>query len=84
MGTDEKNSFSNATWHDVQTLLYKIVTGEYLLDGQSFQALANSDINVIASIFNRLESSLPDKKSRETIKFLVSHMVGRKRIKKRP
>ena len=77
VATDEKKSFSNATWHDVQTLLYKIVTGEYLLDGQSFQALASSDINVIGSIFNRLESSLPDKKSRETIQFLISHMAAK-------
>jgi hypothetical protein len=75
--TDEKNSMPNATWQDVQNLLYKIVTGAYPMDGQSFQALASSDINVISSIFNRLESSLPDKKSRATIQFLLSHMVGR-------
>ncbi len=35
-GTDEKNIMPNATWQDVQNLLYKIVTGAYPLDGAVF------------------------------------------------
>ncbi len=67
----------NATWSDVQALLYKIVTGSYSMDKKQYEAIANSDINVIGSIFNNLELSLTDKKSKETIKFLLSHLTGR-------
>jgi hypothetical protein len=77
-GKNEIKGFPNATWHDVQTLLYEVVTGSYSLDEQRFDSVANSDINVIASIFENLELSLSDKKSKETIKFMVSHLVGRK------
>lgn len=75
---EENDGLPTASWQDVQTLLYEIVTGDYPLDGQSLEALANSDVSVIASIFKRLESGLPDKKSRATIQFLLSHMVGEK------
>ena len=69
--------FPNATWEDVSALLYKIVTGAYSLDKDQYNAIANNDINVIGSIFENLESTLSDKKSKETIKFLLSHLTGR-------
>lgn len=74
--TDIKE-YPNATWEDVSSLLYKIVTGAYSLDKEQYDAVANSDINVIGSIFENLESTLTDKKSKETIKFLLSHLTGR-------
>ncbi|TKB23128.1 hypothetical protein FCL47_23785 [Desulfopila sp. IMCC35006] len=73
----EIQGFPNATWDDVQSLLYKIVTGAYSIDKQQYEALATNDINVIGSIFQNLELSLTDKKSKETIKFLLSHLTGR-------
>ncbi len=69
--------YPNATWEDVSSLLYKIVTGAYSLDKEQYDAVANNDINVIGSIFENLESTLTDKKSKETIKFLLSHLTGR-------
>ena len=73
----EIKGFPNATWEDVQSLLYKIVTGAYSIDKQQYEAIATNDINVIGSIFQNLELSLTDKKSTETIKFLLSHLTGR-------
>ncbi len=71
------NGYPNATWEDVSSLLYKIVTGAYSLDKEQYDAVANNDINVIGSIFENLELTLTDKKSKETIKFLLSHLTGR-------
>ena len=73
----EVRGFPNATWDDVQSLLYKIVTGSNSLDKQQYEAIANSDVNVIGSIFENLELTLTDKKSKETIKFLLSHLTVR-------
>ena len=73
----EIKGFPNATWDDVQSLLYKIVTGAYSIDKQQYDAIANNDINVIGSIFENLELTLTDKKSKETIKFLLSHLTDR-------
>lgn len=69
--------FPNATWEDVQALLYKIVTGSYSSEKNELDSVANSDINVIASIFESLESNFTDKRSKETIQFLLSHLTGR-------
>lgn len=74
---NEIKGFPNATWDDVQSLLYKIVTGADSIDKRQHDAIANSDINVIGSIFENLELTLTDKKSKETIKFLLSHLTGR-------
>ena len=74
--TDTKE-YPNATWEDVNSLLYKIVTGAYSMDKEQYDAVVNSDINVIGSIFQNLELTLTDKKSKETIKFLLSHLTGR-------
>lgn len=74
---DSFQGFPNATWDDVQTLLYEITTGSYSLDEQGITAVANSDIDVISSVFENLELSLSDKKSKETIRFLMSHLAGR-------
>ena len=73
----EIKGFPNATWEDVQALLFKIVTGSHSTDKQELESVANSDINVIASIFESLEVSFTDKKSKETIKFLLRHLTGR-------
>jgi hypothetical protein len=70
--------FPNATWEDVQTLLYQIVTGSYSKETGNFRSVAKTDINVISSIFQSLERGLIDSKSKETIQFLVSHLTGRK------
>lgn len=70
--------FPKATWDDVQNLLYKVITGSYSSDEQSFDASVAGDINVISSIFESLELSLTDKKYKETIRFLISHLSGRK------
>lgn len=75
---NEINGFPNATWHDVQTLLYEIITGDYSLEGQGAEFVANSDVDVITSIFESLELSLSDKNSQETIRFLLSHLAKRK------
>ena len=72
------NGFPNATWHDVQTLLYEIITGDYSLDDQAVAPGAQSDVEVLTSIFASLESSFPDKKSKEAIKYLISHLTERK------
>lgn len=69
--------FPNATWDDVQALLYQIVTGAYSKESGKFRTVAKSDINVISSIFQSLERGLMDSKSKETIQFLVSHLTGR-------
>ncbi len=68
--------FQNASWHDVQTLLYNIITGAYSQDEGRFQDVATHDINAITSIFESLESSLTDKKSKEAIELLISHLTG--------
>lgn len=73
--------FPNATWQDVEALLYQIVTGAYSTESKQFKSVAKSDINVISSIFQSLERGLIDPKSKETIQFLVSHLSGRKEIK---
>lgn len=70
--------FPNATWDDVQTLLYQIITGAYSKETGHFRSVARNDINVISSIFQSLERGLIDAKSKETIQFLVSHLTGRK------
>jgi hypothetical protein len=70
--------FPNATWDDVQTLLFQIVTGAYSKESGSFRSVAKSDINVISSIFQGLERRLIDTKAKETIELLVSHLSGRK------
>ncbi|MFT5698921.1 MAG: hypothetical protein ACI8ZB_001777 [Desulforhopalus sp.] len=72
--------FPNATWEDVQTLLYQIVTGAYSKETGQFRSIAKSDINVISSIFQSLERGLMDTKAKETIQFLVSHLRGRNEI----
>ncbi|MCP4338607.1 MAG: hypothetical protein GY799_06875 [Desulfobulbaceae bacterium] len=75
--TDSFKGFPNATWADVQTLLYAIITGTNSGDEQRTNAVASSDIDVISSIFDSLELSHSDKKSKETIRFLMSHLSGR-------
>jgi hypothetical protein len=78
-GKEKKiEGFPNATWQDVQTLLFKIVTGAYSPEEHSIESVSNNDIDVIASIFAGLETTLVDKKSKETIQLLLSHLVGRK------
>ena len=72
--------FPNATWDDVQTLLFQIVTGAYSKETGQFRSVANNDINVISSIFQSLERGLIDSKSKETIQFLVSHLTGRNAV----
>ena len=72
--------FPNATWEDVQTLLYQIVTGSYSKETGHFRSVAKNDINVISSIFQSLERGLIDSKSKETIQFLVSHLTGRTEV----
>lgn len=71
------NGFPNATWDDVQGLLYQIVTGAYSQETGQFRAIAKNDINVLSSIFLGLERGLVDAQSKETIQFLVSHLTGR-------
>jgi len=80
-GEGDKNEitgFPSATWHDVQILLYEIITRDYSLDDQRAEPVVNSDVDVITSIFESLEVSHSDKKSKETIKFLLSHLAKRK------
>ena len=72
--------FPNATWDDVQTLLYQIVTGAYSKETGQFRSIAKNDINVISSIFQSLERGLMDTTAKETIQFLVSHLAGRKEL----
>jgi hypothetical protein len=69
--------FPNATWRDVQALLYEVITRSNSLGEQGITAVASSDIDVISSIFESLELSHSDKKSKETIKLLMSHLVSR-------
>lgn len=76
--------FPNATWDDVQALLYQIVTGAYSKEAGQFRAVARSDINVISSIFQSLERGLMDTKSKETIQFLISHLTGRNEVEEDP
>ncbi|TKB07952.1 hypothetical protein [Desulforhopalus sp. IMCC35007] len=76
--------FPNATWEDVQDLLYQIVTGAYSMDTGQFRSIAKSDINVISSIFQSLERGLMDTKAKETIQFLVAHLTGRKEVEDDP
>ena len=70
--------YPNATWQDVQELLYKIITTSYSQDEQTIESVASNDIDVIASIFSGIESTLVDKKSKETIHLLLSHLADRK------
>lgn len=76
----ELKGFPNATWDDVQTLLYQIVTGAYSKETGQFRSIAKNDINVISSIFQSLERGLMDTTAKETIQFLVSHLSGRKEV----
>jgi hypothetical protein len=73
---DSFKGFPNATWDDVQTLLYEIATGSYSLDEQGITAVASSDIDVISAVFESLALSHSDKKSKETIRLLMSHLAG--------
>lgn len=75
----EITGFPNATWKDVQQLLFKIVTGSYSQEQQRFEPVVRSDINAITSIFESLERTHTDKKSREAIELLVSHLSGSKK-----
>ncbi|MFT5730754.1 MAG: hypothetical protein ACI8PB_004943 [Desulforhopalus sp.] len=70
--------FPNATWEDVQALLYQIITGAYSKETGHFRSVAKNDINVISSIFQSLERGIIDTKAKETIQFLVSHLTGGK------
>ncbi|BHH82855.1 hypothetical protein [Desulforhopalus sp. 52FAK] len=72
--------FPNATWDDVQALLFQIVTGAYSKDSGGFRSVAKNDINVISSIFQSLERGLLDTKAKETIQFLISHLTGRNEV----
>ncbi|PHR28147.1 MAG: hypothetical protein COA36_07710 [Desulfotalea sp.] len=74
----EIKGFPNATWDDVQAMLYQIVTETYSKETGKFRSIAKSDINVILAIFQSLERGVIDSKAKETIEFLMSHLAGRK------
>ena len=74
---DSIKGFSNATWDDVQALLYQIITGTHPSGEQILYTGASSDIDVISSIFESLELGLSDNQSKKTIRFLLSHLASR-------
>lgn len=69
--------FPNASWRDVQDLLFTVVTDAYSLDEKRYENIANNDINILASIFKSLEFDVEDKRSKETIDLLISHLTGK-------
>lgn len=73
----EISGFPNATWADVHKLLFEIITNSYDPAQKKFSPLVQDDINVISSIFNSLERGLGDKKSKEVLQLLVSHLKAR-------
>ena len=68
--------FPNATWHDVQDLLYKIVTGGYDSTNQESAIVDQNDVTVLASIFDSLERRVTDRSAKDTINLLISHLTG--------
>ncbi len=65
----------HATWDDVQSLLVKSVTRACNIDGSEDSAVVLNDINALSSIFVSFETGLTDKKSKETVSFLLSQLV---------
>ncbi|MEE4134694.1 MAG: hypothetical protein V2I32_01345, partial [Desulforhopalus sp.] len=72
----DSKEYPHATWKDVQALLYRIVTGSYSPLDKRFEATANADINVLSAILQSLERESHDKRARESIHLLVSHLTG--------
>jgi hypothetical protein len=68
------NKFPNATWSDIQDLLFKIVTAEPSLEGGSAVSNRGRDVNALASIFEGLGRNLANRNAKETINLLVSHL----------
>jgi hypothetical protein len=72
----DSKEYPHATWKDMQALLYRIVTGSYSPFDKRFEATANADINVLSAILQSLERESADKRARESIHLLVSHLTG--------
>lgn len=70
--------FPNASWEDVQDLLFKIITSRYDAEEKGFSPHMHNDINVIASILQSFEHGQVDEKSKETLQLLVTHLTARK------
>lgn len=66
----------NATWQDVQNLLYRIVTRDHSRDGRISATVAQNDVSALASIFNSFEQSVTDGKAKAAINLLLSHLTG--------
>ena len=64
------------TWRDVRSLLIKVVANINNPADTSDGFFAQNDVNALSTIFQSLEHELNDRKSRETIKFLVSALGG--------
>lgn len=70
------SGYPNATWTDVRKMLHKIITNAYSPLEKKFDSGAESDINIISSIFGSLERNIDDKRSKEAIHILVRHLAG--------
>ena len=68
------NKFPNASWLDVENLLFNIVTAGPSLDAGKAGSNRGRDVNALASIFEGLGRDLPNPKAKETINLLVSHL----------
>jgi hypothetical protein len=63
-------------WSDVQGLIVKVVSNTYLHSDDSGEVFAQTELNILSSIFHGLGKAVKDKESQETINLLVSVFGG--------
>jgi hypothetical protein len=63
-------------WNDIQGLMIKVVSNNYQLSDNSGEDFAQTELNILSSIFHGLGETVKDKESQETIDLLVSVFSG--------
>ena len=63
-------------WSDIQGLIVKVVSNDYQLSDNSGEFVAQTELNILSSIFHGLGKAVKDKESQETINLLVSAFGG--------